>query len=45
MLKDYVIKSDLQYIMSTKVSIEEVRGLLDSKANYNEIRSEMGFLQ
>ena len=40
-LKDYVIKSDFQYLLANKASIDEVKSLLDSKASLQELKSEI----
>ena len=43
-LKDYVLKSDFQYLISNKASIDEVKTLLDSKASLLELKSEIGLI-
>lgn len=41
MLKDFVSKNELQYQLSSKVSIEEVRSLVQTKASNVDLKSEL----
>ena len=34
-------KPDIQYLMSTKVSLEDIRNMVDSKANSTEFKHEI----
>ncbi len=44
MLRDYLLKTDAQYLLSSKVTIDEVRQLLDGKASSAETKSELHLL-
>ena len=44
MLKEFVLKTDAQYLLSSKVSIDEVRSLMDNKASQAETKSEINIL-
>jgi len=41
MLEDRVTKQDLQYMMSNKVSVEELTRVLHTKSNVHEINLEV----
>lgn len=36
MLKDYTLKSDIQYLLSNKVTLDEVKQLLEGNIQVNE---------
>ncbi len=40
LLKDYVLRSDFQYLLSNKASIDEVKTLLEGRVSTQEFRSE-----
>lgn len=44
MLRDYVLKSDFQYSMSTKASVEEVKSFLESRVSTHELKQEINSL-
>jgi hypothetical protein len=39
-LKDYVLRSDFQYLLSSKASIDEVKTLLENRVSTQEFKSE-----
>lgn len=41
LLKDYVLKSDFQYIVSSKATIEEVQVLLEGKTSIENYKNDM----
>lgn len=44
LLRDYSMKSDLQYYASTKVSQDEFRQQLDQKVNCKDLKSELSLV-
>ena len=40
-LEDFVTKSDIQYMLSNKVSVEELTRVLQSKSNVHEVNMDI----
>lgn len=41
LLRDYTTKTDLQYQLSHKISVEEIKGLLETKVSTHEFKNEL----
>jgi tetrahydromethanopterin S-methyltransferase subunit G len=43
-LEEKVAKADLQYLLSNKISVEELGKIMENKANINEVNLELNSL-
>ena len=41
MLRDYVLNSELQYLLSNKANLDDIKTVLDTRSNGHEVRKEM----
>jgi hypothetical protein len=40
-MKNYVLKTDIQYLLASKANFEEVKTLVDTKIEKHELNSEI----
>lgn len=40
-LKEYTLKADVQYLLSNKINIDEVKNIMENRVGTNEISQEL----